>query len=162
MLIVSPCLFANREYVRSSDRWRMLCSWSLVFLLIDRMSFRGIETKERAHHASSSCAHRLYVILSDRCGKITWGLLLVLHMQEVCLCYLVRWRQSMSIPFSQRVRDLVESMQNRVLMGSPHFSPTDCTWSCWLDVELCADGISPFFRHREYVISFHQCKIVCW
>ena len=27
----------------------------------------------------------------------------------------------------QYVRDLVGSMQNRVLMGSPRFTPTDCT-----------------------------------
>ena len=67
----------------------------------------------------------------------------------------------MSIPFSQGVRDLVQSMQNRVLMGSPHFSPTACTRSRWIDAELCAHGISPFFAHRNYVISLDQCRIVC-
>ena len=87
----------------------------------------------------------------------------------------------MSIPFSQKVRDLVESMQNCVLMGSPYFTPTACTRSCWIDAESCADeisptgstrsclinaeqcadGISPFFAHRKYVILLDQCRIVC-
>ena len=130
VLMVS-CVSAHRSYVISWDRDKGACSSCIIWL----------------------CPQ----IVCNFIGKITWRLLSVLHMQEVC--YLVRWKQSMSIPFSQGVCDLVESMQNLVLMGSPYFSSTACTRSCWIDAKSCAHGISSLF-HREYVISFDQCRIV--
>ena len=47
-------------------------------------------------------------------------------------------------------------------MGSPpRFSPTESTSSHWIDAELCAHGISPFFTHRLYVILLDWCRIMC-
>ena len=84
--------------------------------------------------------HRQYVISLDQCRIVCSWNLPMFHSQRVC--------------------DLIESMQNRVLMESPYFSPTACTWSRWIDAQLCAHGISPFFTHRTYMISLDQCRIM--
>ena len=96
---------------------------------------------------AESCAHALfftrrkYVMFLAQCRIVCSWNLPVLH--------------------PQRVRDLVRSFQNCVLMGSPHVLSTESTWSRWMNAELCAHGIFPSFPHSLYVISLGQCRIVC-
>ena len=84
-------------------------------------------------------AHREYVLLLDRRRIMCWWDLPVFHPQEV--------------------RDLVGSVQNRVLMESPHSSPAESMWSCWINAESRAHGIhsSPTASTWSLWINAESC-----
>ena len=124
----------------------------------------SLDAESCAHGISPFLTDRKYVISLAKCRIVCSWDLPVSQRQKVCdLVGSMQNRVVMGSPqfHPQKVCDLVGSMQNSVLMRSTHVSPTVCTWSRWIDVESCTHGISPFFTHRKYVISLDQCRILC-
>ena len=182
---ISP-FFTHSKYVISLDHCRIVCWWDLLVfhpqivrdlvgsmqnsMLMESPRFsptgstwsRWINAESCDHGISPFFTHRKYVISLDEC-RIVCSWPFFTHREYVISLDQCRIVCSCDLPIfhSQEVRDLVGLMQNRMLMGSPRFSPTVCTWSLWIDEQFCAYGISPCFTHRQYVLSLDQCKIVC-
>ena len=112
-----------------------------MFLLTESTWSCWIDAELCTHGISPCFTHSLYIISLDRCRIVCWWNLSVFHPQQA--------------------GNFVESMKNRVLMESPHFSPTGSTWSCWINAKSCAHAISPCFTHRKYVIPLDHCRFVC-
>ena len=144
--------FVHREYVIYLDRrtkvyslclmlwpteskgscWMDAKSWSPHFSLTESRWSRWIDTEWCGNGIPPFFAHRKYVISLDQCRIVWWWDLPVSDPQFVC--------------------DLVGSIENSVLMGSPCFSPTGSTWFRGIDADSCANGISAFLTLRLYVI----------
>ena len=160
----SPCIFIHREYAIYLDRPTKVYSLCPMFLATESTWSCWIDPESCAHRISLFFSHRKYVISLNWCGIVcSWNLPILTHRKYVISLDQCRIVCSWNLPGfpPQKVRDLVGLMQNCVLMGSPHVSPKACMWSCWIDAELCADGISLCFTHSLYVILLDKCRIMC-